>query len=64
MKQTIADKIRKWRSDKGLSQSQAAKELGVPVKTLQNWEIGRREPNTKTLISLLERGVLAISMKK
>lgn len=28
----------------GLSQSQAAARLGVPVRTLQKWEQGEREP--------------------
>src|SRR6266700_3222462 len=28
----------------GFSQSQAAQRLGVPLKTLQNWEIARTKP--------------------
>jgi putative transcriptional regulator len=42
------------RSATGLSQSQFARLLGVSVRTLQQWEQGRREPRgaAKTLIAL------------
>ncbi len=33
-----------WRTRQRCSQSQAARALGVSVKTLQNWEQGRRTP--------------------
>ncbi len=41
----------------GLSQSDFAKLLGVSVRTLQDWEQGRRQPSgaAKTLISIAER---------
>ena len=41
----------------GLSQSDFAKLLGVSVRTLQDWEQGRREPSgaAKTLIAITER---------
>jgi transcriptional regulator with XRE-family HTH domain len=32
------------RQAKGLSQSELAKAVGVPMPTLRNWEQGRREP--------------------
>ena len=41
----------------GLSQSAFAALLGVSVRTLQDWEQGRREPSgaAKTLIQVAER---------
>ena len=44
-KDEFAAKVKAWREAKSLSQSEAAKKLGIPVKTLQNWEISRRKPN-------------------
>ena len=45
------------RMESGLSQSEFAKLLGVSVRTLQDWEQGRREPSgaAKTLITIAER---------
>lgn len=45
------------RMKSGLPQSAFAKLLGVSVRTLQDWEQGRREPSgaAKTLIAIAER---------
>jgi putative transcriptional regulator len=45
------------RKKSGLSQSEFAKLLGVSVRTLQEWEQGRRQPRgaAKTLIAIAER---------
>ena len=41
----------------GLSQAEFSKLLGVSVRTLQDWEQGRRQPSgaAKTLITIAER---------
>ena len=38
-----------WRAQARLSQSQAARELGVSLKTLQGWEQGRGMPYPRLL---------------
>ena len=45
------------RKKSGLSQTEFAKLLGVSVRTLQEWEQGRRQPSgaAKTLIAIAER---------
>jgi DNA-binding transcriptional regulator YiaG len=43
---TFPATLKRWRRRRGLSQSQAARLLGVPVKSLQNWEHGRNTPGT------------------
>jgi len=45
------------RMKSGLPQSSFAKLLGVSVRTLQDWEQGRREPSgaAKTLIAIADR---------
>ena len=45
------------RMKSGLSQTAFAKLPGVSVRTLQDWEQGRREPSgaAKTLIAIAER---------
>lgn len=37
--------LRAWRAALGLSQSAAAKRLGVPPRTYQEWEHGRSAPS-------------------
>jgi transcriptional regulator with XRE-family HTH domain len=36
--------LKEWRTQTGYSQVEAAIRLGVPVRTLQGWELGRRMP--------------------
>ena len=45
------------RKKSGLSQTEFAKLLGVSVRTLQDWEQGRRQPSgaAKTLLAIAER---------
>lgn len=42
----FADELKAWRYARGWTQEDAAKYLDVPLKTYQNWEWGRRLPNT------------------
>lgn len=46
----------------GLSQSEFAKLLGVSVRTLQDWEQGRREPSgaAKTLLKIAAQNPEAV----
>jgi putative transcriptional regulator len=46
----------------GLSQSQFAKLVGVSVRTLQDWEQGRRAPSgpARTLLIVAERNPRAL----
>lgn len=46
----------------GLSQSQFAKLMGVSVRTLQDWEQGRRTPSgpARTLLMVAERNPKAL----
>lgn len=49
--------IAKIRDKTGLSQSEFARLLGVSVRTLQEWEQGRRSPSgpARTLLSIANR---------
>ena len=46
----------------GLSQSRFASIIGVSVRTLQNWELGRREPEgpPKALLRVVDREPQAV----
>ena len=46
--------IKKLREETGMSQQQFAKYFGLPLRTLQGWEQGRRKP-PDYLAELLKR---------
>jgi DNA-binding transcriptional regulator YiaG len=53
----VIQHLRRWRKTNNLSQSQAVRiliESGLPVKlrTLQDWEIGRRSPHPLSAAAL------------
>ena len=54
--------IAKIREGVGLSQSEFAKLLGVSVRTLQEWEQGRREPSgpARTLLTIAHKNPRAL----
>jgi DNA-binding transcriptional regulator YiaG len=53
-KREFMDALKSWRARNGLSQSEAAERLGVPLKTLQNWEIARTKPQGFAEAALLK----------
>lgn len=46
--------LKAWRERKGFTQADAAKKLGLSVRTLQNWEIERNMPRGFGLTALLK----------
>ena len=54
--------ISEIREDIGLSQSEFAKLLGVSVRTLQEWEQGRRAPSgpARTLLAIAHKNPRAL----
>jgi DNA-binding transcriptional regulator YiaG len=51
-KAEFAQKLKRWRERVGMSQSQAAAALSVPIDSLQNWEIARTMPNALAQVTL------------
>ncbi len=45
----FASKLKKARDNTGMSQREAALEIGIPHGTLANYEIGRTQPDIETL---------------
>jgi DNA-binding transcriptional regulator YiaG len=56
-KMNFAKKLQHWRKSMGkdFSQSKAAKFLGVSVRTLQEWEQGRKVPREFTITAVLDK---------
>jgi DNA-binding transcriptional regulator YiaG len=52
---TTQQKLKTWRAAKSLTQAEAAARLGVPLRTLQNWERGANAPRGLALAALKER---------
>lgn len=49
----FAKELQAWRERRGFTQQDAAKNLGISVRTLQNWEIARNMPRGFGLNALL-----------
>ena len=49
---TISERIRFLRKEKTLTQKQLGEKLGIPWRTIMNWERGQREPNSKAMAAL------------
>ncbi len=52
-RETFAKKLQSWRERRRFTQQEAAKNLGISVRTLQNWEIARNMPRGFGLNALL-----------
>jgi DNA-binding transcriptional regulator YiaG len=36
--------VKRWRSARDLSRAEAGRQLGIPYRTLEDWEAGRKTP--------------------
>ena len=52
-REKFARTLKSWRERKAFTQQDAAKKLGISVRTLQNWEIARNMPRGFGLNALL-----------
>ena len=52
MMTAISERIRFLRKEKNLTQKQLGEKLGIPWRTIMNWERGQREPNSKAMAAL------------
>jgi transcriptional regulator with XRE-family HTH domain len=50
----FAELLQNARHQKGLSQSQTAKELKISIKTIQHYEIGNRIPSGDTMLRIIK----------
>jgi putative transcriptional regulator len=60
---TLTDlNVKRLRERTGLTQSDFSQMIGVSIRTLQNWEQGRREPEgpAKALLRVVERNPEAV----
>jgi transcriptional regulator with XRE-family HTH domain len=48
------DTLQRLREKAGLSQSELAEKAGVPVRSIQNWEQGHRQPRAPALLPLAQ----------
>lgn len=50
--ETLGKRLQRLRAAAGMTQGQLADAAGVPVKSLQNWEIDHREPGFRAACRL------------
>jgi transcriptional regulator with XRE-family HTH domain len=58
----FAELIQDLREKAGLSQSQLAEKIGLPVRSIQNWEQGHRKPRAQVVLPLSR--ALGVSVEK
>ena len=51
---TFCEHLLKLRTERGLSQKELAKEVGISTLTYQRYEYGEREPKLSALIALAD----------
>jgi DNA-binding transcriptional regulator YiaG len=57
---TFAQALRRWRKAQGgITKAEAARRLGVPYRTWQNWELGINEPRGLARRLILESLAIA-----
>ena len=59
MKYELGERIKKYRSIKGMSQKELAQRLGVAVSRVSNWETGLNRPDVDMLAQICD--VLEVS---
>lgn len=50
----VVEKIKLYRVNKGLSQEQLARQIGVSLNTVQRWESGKTLPSPLAMVRLNE----------
>ncbi len=60
--ETLGQRIQRLRAASGLTQSQVAQKADVPVSSLRNWEIDRREPGFRAVYRLAK--TLGVTMEE
>jgi transcriptional regulator with XRE-family HTH domain len=55
----IADRLKSWRKSAGLTQPEAARQLGVSIQTLSRWETGKQQPRGVNTLRAIEQTLSA-----
>lgn len=50
---TFKERLREKRQEAGLTQAELAKKVSVTARTIQNYELGTRKPQTMKIVSVL-----------
>lgn len=51
---TFAERLKKLRKEKGLTQPEFAKEIGCSASAVASYETGRRTPNLETILAMAD----------
>lgn len=61
---SLPELLKQWRKEKGVTKAEAARQLDIPYRTLQDWELGNRTPRGFALRAITERLKMAREVKK